>query len=300
MHQTQAKRLSRRTRPIAAIVALLPLLGSPLMAQEVVAALSSDKEPYRRAYESFQAAFGKAVPILPLEGNVHLSKQTKVVVAFGTKAAGKRYPDRATLIYCIAPGLEVDPDLHDGKSIRIPMEPQAAALLASLIKIQPTLKKLAILWSSAALESSARTLEAAGRAMSVAVASERLDDPAELPATLRRLNGKVDALWLPADPLLINAQNFETIKQYAYHTGIPLYVPTEGLAEGGALAAVSISYKEIGETAARAAKKVLAGADVSADAYAQRSEISINLTAIKATAIGVPADAIKKADRVFP
>lgn len=291
---------NKGARLIAAVAALLSLAGARSRAQEVVAVLSSDAGVYRQAYASLQSAFGKAVPLLPVEGNVHLPKDTKVVVAFGGKAAGKRYPDRVTLIYGIAPGLEVDRDSLDGKSIRIPMEPEAAALLASLIKIQPTLKKLAILWSGETFESSARTLAAAGRTMSVAVESERLDDPADLPATLRKLNGRVDAIWLPADPQVINSKNFETLKRFSYGNGIPLYVPTRGLAAGGGMAAVSFSHEEIGRMAAKTAKRVLAGDDMSADAYAERSEISINLTAAKETSIRIPPAVVENADRVFP
>src|SRR3989338_735343 len=116
------------------------LLGAPsgeALAQEAVAVMGSEQRPYRETYDSFQAAFGKVVPVLAPGADI--PDEAKVVLAFGGKAALRRYPGRVALIYAIAPGVLVGRKTHGGPSIKIMMEPEPDALLRSLKAIQPKL-----------------------------------------------------------------------------------------------------------------------------------------------------------------
>lgn len=292
--QTTRRRVLRRLL-LALLAAALPRTAR---AQEVVAVIGSEQRPYRETYESAQAAFGKAVPVLPLGWDI--PDETKVVLAFGGKAALQRYSSRVTLIYAIAPGVLVGRKTHDGPSIKIMMEPEPDALLRVLTAIQPRLKRLAVLWSGAVRAASAERLAKAGAARGVAVVSERLEDGDELPGKLRGLKGRVDAIWLPPDPMFINARNFETIKRFSYDNDVPFYAPTEGLAEQGATAGASVSFAEMGRTMAAAAKAALAGAGSPGEIYSGKVHVSINAAAAAAAALAVPAEAVKTADRVIP
>lgn len=267
-------------------------------AQEIVAVLGSEQRPYREAYEGFSAAFGKPVPILAI--GEAIPGETKIVLAFGAKAAVQSYPGRITLIHAIVPGWTIDRKTHDGRSIRVMMVPEAGALLGGLKAIQPGLKRLAVLWSSASQAASAQRLVEMGAARGLTVTAERLEDPGGLPVRLRELMGRVDAIWLSPDPLLINAGNFETIKRFSYDNNVPIYAPTMGLAEQGATAAVSVTYAEMGRTMAGAAKAVLSGAQAPAEAYSARAHVSVNRAAAAAVELTVPAEALRSADKVFP
>jgi hypothetical protein len=280
------------------IAALGAALSGAARAQEVVAVLASDQRAYRETYENFQAAFGKAVPLLAM--GEEISDEAKVVLAFGGKAAVQRYPRRVTLIYAIAPGLFVDRKTHDGPSIKIMMEPAAGVLLGNLKAIQPGLKRLAVLWSSASRAASAAHLVKMGAARGVAVTAERLKNADELPSRLRELKGKTDALWLPPDPLLINAGNFDIIKHFSYDNDIPFYAPTDGLAAQGATAAVSVSYEEIGRMMAAAAKGALGGSASPNELYSDRVRVCVNRAAAAEAELPIPPETLKSADKVFP
>lgn len=280
------------------IAVLVSALTGAARAQEVVAVLGSEQRPYRETLDSFQAAFGAGVPVLPLGAPVPAA--AKIVLAFGGKAAVQRYPARVTLIYAIAPGVLVDRKTHGGPAIKIMMDPEADALLGRLSTIQPGLKRLAVLWSSPIRAASAERVVQKGAARGVAVSAERLEDSDGLPGRLRDLKGKVDAIWLPPDPLLINARNFEILKGFSYGSGIPFYVPTEGLAEQGAAAAVSVTYEEMGRAMAAAATAALGGASLPAESYSARVRVSVNRAAAAEAGLAVPAEALKTADKVFP
>ncbi|MBI2384460.1 MAG: hypothetical protein HYV14_00445 [Elusimicrobia bacterium] len=267
-------------------------------AQEVVAVLASSQRAQQETFDGFQAAFGKPVPVLPM--GAALPAAAKVVLAFGGKAAMQRYPDRVTVVYAVAPGALIARGSHDGPSIKIMMEPEAAALLERLKSLQPGLKRLAVLWTSAPHVGSAARLVKAGAARGVAVTAERLEDGDALPSRLRALKSGIDAIWLPPDPLLINARNFEILKRFSYDNDVPFYVPTEGLAEQGATAAVSVSYKEMGRMMAEAAKSAQKGRASPAELYTGLVRVAVNRAAAAEAGLTVPAKAIGAANLVLP
>jgi len=86
------------------LIALFVLFALPplVCAQgQVTAVLSSDLGPYGEAYAGFVEAFGQPVTQINLKNDrLQLSADTRVVVAFGGKAALLDYPEDVTLIYC--------------------------------------------------------------------------------------------------------------------------------------------------------------------------------------------------------
>ncbi|MBI5201544.1 MAG: hypothetical protein HY925_08175 [Elusimicrobia bacterium] len=285
-------------RTVAKSLALAAVLAATCRAQDVVAVLGSELGPYREAYESFQAAVGVPVPLLPLD-YPRVPKSAKVVATFGGRAAANRFPGRVTLVYALAPGFMLDDDVRLGPAVKIRMEPEPSILLKNLVRLQPGLKRLAVLWASKSEASLARRVEKEDGAHGIKIVSVHLEDADELPEMLRKLKGRADAVWLPADPLLINPQSFEVIRQFSYDNAVPFYAPSKGLVERGATAAVSVSFAEIGRLAGEAAKAALSGDETASDVYATRVRVSINLTAAKRASLTVPPDAVESADEVF-
>jgi hypothetical protein len=279
---------------------LLAIAAAPIVgAQEIVAVLGSDRGPYQEAYQGFQAAFGGKVSLWPLDDTENLPKETRVVVAFGGKAASGNFPDGAALIYGMAPGIWIGKESRNGFSVKVRMQPDAAVMLKEFLAIQPKLRKLAVLWMSDSEAASVRQFEKAGAGLSIGIASAHLRGAGELPARLRALKGGTDAILLLADPAIVNAENFEIIKQFSLSSNIAFYVPTAGLVEQGATAAVSISYKEIGRAAAEAARSFLSGSLKEGDISSIRTETTINLSAAKEIGLEVPAAAVNSAARVI-
>ncbi len=267
-------------------------------ATETVAVLSSGLSSYQEGYAAFKSTLGSPVELLPL--GARLPKDAKVVVAFGGKAALQKYPDAVTLIYAFAPSIEVRADTHDGPTTRIWMMPELPLLLQKLTEVQPGLKRLGVIWSSEGQEPIMERLPAAGHAQGLAIVIVRISGDDELPDALRRLKGRIDALWLPADPLVVNATNFELIKHYSYDNDIPFYAPIEGLAEKGAVATVSVAPAELGRAAAAAARDALGGKAPPAAIFPPLARLAVNLSAARECELSVPPGVVKAADKVFP
>lgn len=108
----------------------------------------------------------------------------------------------------------------------------------------------------------------------------------------------IDALWLPPDPLFINVHTFAVLKEFPLANSIPLYVPTSGFVEVGAVASVAPSFRQIGATTASVTKDLLHGRSVPAEVYPTECDIAVNLDAARAVGL-LESDVRKSADRLF-
>lgn len=271
------------------------------IAQEVVAVLSADLSPYREGFEGLQEALGRPVPsFLLTEGSPRIALETRVVVAFGGKAAQWDYPDRVVLIYAMAPGTTLGLRDRKGFSIEIGILPRAGLILSKLKELQPSLKRLAVLWSSKAVEEYLGEIRNAADQVGLEVSSERLGASADLPDRLRLLFRKTDALWLLPDPPLVNSQTLSILKEYSWSNDIPFYAPTTGFVQQGATASISSSFREIGRAAGAAARKALAGEIIQGTVYPEKAEVAVSAKSAESVGLQIPIDALKKVDRILP
>jgi len=281
--------------------AMLVGVGSNAVGSEIVVVMSSDSSPYQEALAGFQEAYGKSVDVVNLaHGEPTMASDTRIIVAIGGKAAIYEYSGKLPLVYCMAPGLVVSAQQHAGPRIEIHTTVAMPVLIRNLRDIQPGLKRLAIFWMADAGRGNFE-YESDVSAMGVTLLSEHLDKVDELPGHLRALHGHADAIWITADPLIMTAQNFATTKEFCKANAIPLYVPVDSLADRGAAAAVSVSFREIGRTAAAAAKQALANHSIDSQIiFSDKSTLTLNLHVSAQSGLSIPPAAIKKADRVIP
>ena len=289
-----------RTAPLLALFCLWAG-GSALEAQEVVAVLSSELAPYREAYAGFTEMLGTSVSQVSLQtGRPRIGRDTKVVVAFGSRAAGEEFPRQLPLLYCMAPGTALDVRQRQGPTVRVNMLPPAAKVAGLLREIQGPLKRLAVLWVVDTMDDYAVQLQQAGGPLGIEVTAERLRSADELPDHLRRLAGEqVEALWLLPDPLLISASSFALLREFSRANKVPLYAPTAGFAEEGAAAAVGISFAQNGRTAAEVVLALLAGREVPAEVYPDECEVTLN-PAAAAAGLRFSPETLHQAHRIVP
>ena len=276
--------------------------GGFAWAEEPVAVvLSSDAQPYAEALSGFKEKWGRDVPVQTLsDDNIRLPEQAKIIVTFGGRAAMRSYASRTTLIYGLAPALYLDREKHSGPLAMVSVATAPKFLAAKLKEIQPSLRRLGVLWvtSNPSVEDYCDGLERA--AQGFAVRMDHLSTPDELPAHLRALSGQVDALWLLPDPALITPSAFEVAKQFGRANSVPLYVPMDGLVEKGAVASIAPDFREMGRAAAQLAIAAAAGGAALGDMFPEKSFVTLNLTAAAQAGLKIPGPVIKNANRVVP
>ncbi|MBI2789257.1 MAG: hypothetical protein HYX59_11295 [Elusimicrobia bacterium] len=283
----------RAAAPSALLLIAALAAASPAPAQEVIAVLSSAPGPYQAAFDGFLKAFGREVPRVRLPARPPAAG-ARVVVAFGGEAAVQPYPADALLIACMAPGLGARLR-HRGPFVFVSMKPAPGRLLSELRRLQPGLKRLAVLSDGRDTAGYIPDLRRAGAAIGVEIVSPRAAGPNGVPSALRALlAAKADAIWLAPDPSLATPENFQTIKQFSWDNRVPFYAPTRGLAVAGAAAAVSVGAEEEGRLAADLARRALAGEELPEVVYPTRTSITVNLESAKNSGLALPQNGLGK------
>lgn len=257
--------------------------------------------PYQSAFDAFAAAFGRPyttvrLPQRPSSGGT----PPRVVVAFGSEAALESYPSGAVLIVCVAPGV-TERLAHRGRVVYLSIKPMPEKLLTEVKRVQPGLKRLAVLSRGREAKSYLAALQRAGAARGVEIVQPRVGAPEDLPDALRTLlPRKADAIWLAPDPSLVTPENFQTILQFSQDNRLPFYAPTRGLAVAGASAAVSIPPEETGRVAADLARRTLDGEKIPERVYLERIKVTVNPSSAKKSGLEIPSGALGPADEVLP
>lgn len=295
-------RISDRLQSFFGFILLILGLVFPLAigAEDIVVVLSSDSPPYQEALAGVKEALARPLRVVNLAQSENVPP-TRLILAIGGKAALHSYPRKSAIVYCLVPNVMLRPDQYSGPLVRVSLSPAPAVMLRNLKEIQPTLKRLGILWTSDAYVGYTAQLKAESPNFGVEVIAERLKTPENLLDGIRAIKDRVDALWLPPDPFLITAHNFAAFKQFSLSNHIPLYVPMDNLADQGAVAAVSSSFHNMGQKAGEVAEKILSGNPVTeSSVYVEKVTLTINASFAAQSGLELPPAVLKKADRVIP
>lgn len=283
-------------KALAALSLLLAAGSAP--AQEVVAVMSATPGPFQAACAAFSAALGRKTLQLRAPVRTSALERARVVVAFGGDAALQPYPERATLIATLAPGVAGRQE-HPGPFVFVTMKPAPEALLGRLRELQPGLKRLAVLTSSRDGERYVGDLRRAAATLGLEIVVPKLAGADGVPDALRALVDKADALWLAPDPGLVTPDTFQTIRQFSWDHKVPFYAPTAGLAAAGAAAALAVDPEDAGRQAADLARRALDGEELPAYLYPDKVRLTVNLPSAAKAGLTPSGEALGKADKVL-
>ncbi len=294
-----------RTRLILLLIALClnaRIFGAS--SENVVVVLSSDSPPYQQALAGFRETFGSSAGTFILsKEEPRIPRAVRVIVAIGGKAALYAYDaPQAVFIYCLAPGVYVDANQHPVGLTKVYVSPPPNVLIRQLRDLQPALKRLHAFWINDSATSYGKALKEEGEKAGMTIIPERLNSLDELPDRLRAIRGRVDALWLPPDPLLITPQSFAMIRQFSFNNDIPLYVSMDTLVDQGAAASISVSFQEMGRKTGVLAAQAISGSSgkLGFAYYGDKISLTINTTSASNSGLFIPAPILIRANRVVP
>lgn len=288
-------------RPLLALLCLAAAsLPAGAAGPRVAAVLSSGDGAYLNAFSTFQAVYGSNVPSFDAsKGRPELPPGTRIVVTFGTRAASAGYPAGVRVVYAMAPGLLL-PGTEPGGHVKIRMDRRFDEILALLKQLQPGLKELRVFWAAPGYADYWADAKAASARLGVNVTAVHVRDMDYLPGLLRAGLGKMDAFWLPPDPLLITPESLMIFRQFSWDNAIPMYASTKGLVREGACASVGVSFSEMGAAAARAVLDMQAGRGVRPLVFPARTELTLNAGAARRCGIKLTDDILRQASNLFP
>ena len=286
----------------AAAFPLLLVSASPASGAGTAAVLSSGSAAYLEAFSAFQAAYGSAVPYYDLSKNKkELPPGTRTVVAFGGKAANQPYPPGLNMVYCMAPGFfSKNTPAAGSRTIKISMVPEFRLLFEKLLAIQPGLKRLRVFWMVPDFETYTDAVKTEGARQGVEVTVVRAESANALPALLRQGLTKMDAFWIPPDPLIISPETLMILREFSWSNGVPFYGSTKGMTREGAAASVGISFAEMGKAAASATRLLEEGKAIPPMIFPEKVEVTLNSSAARKCGLSFPRALIEEAGHLFP
>ena len=257
-----------RAGPVLAVIIALGLAAPATVFAAAVALIKSGPlAPYEQAAVAFASAYPEPVSVFMLDesnpgGLLQRIQATHpaVVVAVGLKAAlfaRNRLP-RIPLVFCVIPNYEhfdLTGSSITGVSADVPPERDLAALQSTL----PGVKRVGLLFGRASGAALAHRAQVAAAAAGITLVEAPVADLSDLPRVARDLAGRVDALWLPADPTVATPEVFRTLLELSLAQHKPLLVFSESLVRSGALVAASPDYARMGAQAAGIVRRIRNG-----------------------------------------
>lgn len=268
--------------------------------ERVVAVLTRAESVYMEAFSAFQAAYGSEIKYYDLsEGAPSLPRGARTIVTFGGKAASFRYPGGTRVIYAMAPGLRLSRTRSPG-AVKISMVPPVDRVLKRLRSIQPGLRTLAIFWTAGRYDPLVEEAVLRGGELGVSVSAVKIKVPGDLPAAIRAVSGRIDAIWLPPDPLLMTPSTLRIFTSFSWGNSVPLYGSTIGMTREGAAASVGVSFKGIGTAAAEAARKAEAGEPLPDIVYPESEDLTLNASSARRCGLRFSRELVESAEYLFP
>ncbi|HWP97876.1 MAG TPA: ABC transporter substrate-binding protein [Syntrophomonadaceae bacterium] len=171
-----------------------------------------------------------------------------------------------------------------------------------LIKdLVPKAKNVGIIYNSSEVNSQVQVkiADEAAPGLGLNMVKVTVTASSEVMQAAQSLVGKVDAIYLPTDNMVISS--LSSVLKVAENSKIPVISGESNSVESGALATVGIDYAKLGQTTAQMALKVLKGEkpqDMAIQGQAG-TDLVINLTAAKNMGVTVPQEIITKAKKVI-
>ena len=258
-------RLSRRWLMAASFSLLLAGGAAPASAADVLIVRTSDLAPFQAVEKAFVAGVGRPTRTLNLADPAAAAELkaaaagAPLVLAIGGGAAkavaeaGAQVPTITTLVQA---------QQGQGPKVRaVPMFVAPARQAAAIKALLPAAKRVGILYDPAQSGKLVDACEAAASAAGLSLVRAEVRAKKDVAAAARTLMGKVDVLWLVADPTVIAVETVKFVLQTSLEMKVPVVAFSEALAKAGAVMAVEARYAEMGQKAAALARKLAAGED---------------------------------------
>ena len=288
------------------------LAASTAQAADVALLKSSDVPAWRPAIEALRrAASGHTFTEYDLRGDRSAADsilgsfrgRPVIVVTFGNlaaQAARAVLPD-APLVFAMVQdpariGLAPAPGLT-GVAFGIPVKNQIAAFRS----VNPRGVRIGVLFNP---ENSGRQVEEAEKGaalLRVEIVPRPVATVAEIPPALRALlaGDTVDAVWMPADPLLLGDETRRFVLAEATKAGKPVYAFSASVVAEGALVSNGPDFASIGQQAGELVNRLAAGDKSKIEITVPRAELVINNRIAGKLKIQIPPETLKAAGKVL-
>jgi ABC-type uncharacterized transport system substrate-binding protein len=232
-----------------------------------------------------------------------LKDKGAILVALGPLAAQMAHEvlPGSPLVFCMVSEPEkmglIPASGLTGVAFRIPVRNQ----LAAFRMVNPRGVRIGVVHGPDAAETVAEGMKAAPL-VRLALYPKAVASDQELPQALRALFSgpeAADALWVPADSMLLGDDTRRVLLSEATKAGKPIYAFSDSLVAEGALVSNGPDFTSIGELTAELVNRLASGERERIEMLVPRAELVINKKVANKLKIEIPADALSAASRTF-
>ena len=300
----------RCLRILLGLLWLVPLTQA--MAEDIVVLKSHDIEPFNQALAGFTAACPMSITTYDLRGTKKeessiiqrlTAARPRLIVAIGPLAAQvvrERLQDMPLIFVMVSnpPKYGLQGSNLAGVSLDIPVQMQLA-MTKSLV---PTLKTLGVIYDPE--KTGAMVLEARGIAdtLGLQLLAAPVSSYKAVPAALRSLLGKIQALWMVPDETVVTPESFKFLLLAAFENNLPFVAVSDIFVEAGALASLSPDYTDVGRQGCQLATDIESGRLRPADVMVMppaKVNLTLNLKTASKIGLTLLPELIQSANKVY-
>lgn len=299
------------TPAIAVKDSLRPALATD-SAHHVLMLRSSSNPQFDDPIASFLAAYPGTVSVYDLERNSDGSLQAELqkvkpnlIVTLGSKATllCKEICRDMPVVFAMVVNherLELG-QLDNFAGVAIEQAPLAE--FSQFKMVHPTLSKVLVIYNKAASEALVRKAASAVKSLGIELVLESVDESAFVGDAYDKHKGRIDAVWLLSDQIVMNAKTFDLLKQRTNADKHALLASfSDEFVKAGALMAVSSDSSTIGSQVAAITRLVLEQQQTPKSVGVQApvgSRLAVNLDTASAIDLQIPADVLPFIHTVF-
>jgi putative ABC transport system substrate-binding protein len=245
------------------------LLSTQTQAQGIAVLKSHDIEPFNQALAGFVAACNHPLTVYDLRGSDKrkdriikqiMDTKPRLVLAIGalaTQVAQEAVRD-VPVVFSMVP----NPRQHGsgraniaGISLDIPIETQ----FTTYKLLVPKLRTLGTIYDPEKTGTMINEARGVAEKLGLRLLDAPATSPKAVPAALRSLLGKIDALWMVPDDTVVTPESFKLLLLEAFENNLPFLTVSDIFVEVGALASLSPDYTDVGRQACQLVREIDSG-----------------------------------------
>jgi len=185
-----------------------------------------------------------------------------------------------------------------GVSLDIPVQMQLARYKA----LVPTLKTLGVIYDPTKTGAMVAEARSTAATLGFQLLGAPVSTPKEVPAALRSLLGKIDALWMVPDDTVVTPESFKFLLLTAFENNLPFVTVSDIFVEAGALASLSPDYTDVGRQGCQLATDLENGRLRLAEVMVvppAKVNLAINLRTASKIGLTLPPEIVQSANKVY-
>jgi putative ABC transport system substrate-binding protein len=275
--------------------------------REVVVVQSADIKPFRDAIEGFEETCGCVIrDILTLSpDSPDVASQARNLRPDGLLALGYEALTRLQSVRSIPVFYTIvsspPKSLHSARNISgVNMLVAPESQTEAIIEILPKAKRIGLIYDPVNTGPFVEKLISDLRSHSFNVIARKASNAAQAPRLLDEMKGKVDALLLLPDPTVTTPEVVNLMLIFSFRNSIPVIAFSEKYVRMGALAAITVSPRDLGAQTGEIAKSRFNDRSEKGhvSSYARKSLLIINTTIARKLGVTIRDSVLRKSIRV--